>query len=123
MTIETKRDVFEGLLGEFAYACIALDGEGIGEELTNEDKQAYLKDYDDALPDDLPTIPAIVSHEIKHNYGKFALVDVLFWANQDSLSSEQASSWITSNEDLFAEAWSRGLWKLEETGEVMSYDY
>ena len=52
MSNETKRDVFNDLLEDLADAYIALDGEGIGEELTNEDKQVYLKDYDNALPDE-----------------------------------------------------------------------
>lgn len=122
MSNETKRDVLEKLAECYAEVYDAYTDE-TGSPYYCDDEPNYLDEYDKALPDDLPVIPAIVSHEIKHNYGKFALVDVLFWANQDSLSSEQASSWITSNEDLFAEAWSRGLWKLEETGEVMSYDY
>nr|WP_324189246.1 hypothetical protein [Lacticaseibacillus paracasei] len=49
MSNETKRDVFNNLLEDLADAYIALDGEGIGDELTNEDKQVYLKDYDNAL--------------------------------------------------------------------------
>lgn len=52
MSDETKRDVFNDLVEELADAYIALDGEGLGKELTNEDKQAYLKDYDAALPDE-----------------------------------------------------------------------
>ncbi|WP_347107155.1 hypothetical protein [Lacticaseibacillus rhamnosus] len=52
MSNETKRDVFNGLVEELADAYIALDGEGIGDELTNEKKQAYMKDYDAALPDE-----------------------------------------------------------------------
>ena len=122
MSNETKRDVFEVLLGEFADACIALDGEGIGEELNNEDKQAYMKDYDIALPDDLPTILECVSKEIKDGYGKNSLLDELVWANQDALPSSKVSEWINDNETLFAEAWSRGLWIVEETGEVTGYD-
>jgi hypothetical protein len=52
MSNETKRDVFEDLVEELAIAYTALDGEGLGDDLTNEDKQAYLKDYDNALPDE-----------------------------------------------------------------------
>ena len=122
MSYETKRDVFEDLVEELANAYIALDGEGIGENLTNEDKQAYLKDYDNALPDDLPTILECVSKDIKDRYGKNSLLDELVWANQDALPSSKVSEWINDNETLFAEAWSRGLWIVEETGEVTGYD-
>ena len=38
MSTETKRDVFKDLVEELANAYIALDGEGIGEDFTNEDK-------------------------------------------------------------------------------------
>ena len=72
MSNETKRDVFEDLVEELANAYIALDGEGIGEDLTNEDKQAYLKDYDNALPDDLPVLPELIGKYLKmwkHDHG------------------------------------------------------
>ena len=64
---ETKWDVFNDLVEELANAYIALDGEGIGDELTNEDKQVYLKDYDAALPDDLPVIPKEVGEYLKRD--------------------------------------------------------
>lgn len=76
MSNETKRDVFEDLVEELANAYIALDGEGIGEDLTNEDKQAYLKDYDAALPDETDNQKSCpYCHEVdpqsKHaHYGK-----------------------------------------------------
>lgn len=76
MSNETKRDVFNDLVEELANAYIALDGEGIGEELTNEDKQAHLKDYDAALPDETDNQKSCpYCHEVdpqsKHaHYGK-----------------------------------------------------
>lgn len=76
MSDETKREVFEGLVEELANAYIALDGEGIGEELTNEEKQAYMKDYDNALPDETDNQKSCpYCHEVdpqsKHaHYGK-----------------------------------------------------
>ena len=76
MSNETKRDVFEGLVEELANAYIALDGEGIGEELTNEEKQAYMKDHDNALPDETDNQKSCpYCHEVdpqsKHaHYGK-----------------------------------------------------
>lgn len=122
MSNETKRNVFNDLLEELADAYISLGGEGIGEELTNEDKQVYLKDYDNALPDDLPVIPKCVSEEIRDDYGKNSLLDELAWASQDALPSSGVSKWITNNEDIFGEAWCRGLWIVKETGEVTGYD-
>ncbi|WP_225425971.1 calponin homology domain-containing protein, partial [Lacticaseibacillus paracasei] len=78
MSNETKRDVFEDLVEELANAYIALDGEGIGHELTNEEKQAYLKDYDAALPDDLPVIPKAVGEWIKEcKHRNVTLADTL----------------------------------------------
>ena len=107
MSNETKRDVFEGLLGEFADACIALDGEGIGDELTNEDKQAYLKEYDAALPDDLPVIPRAVGQWLEWCKGRgYSLIVAL-------------DSQTRVSEDTFARAWLLGVWIVEETGEVV----
>ena len=125
MSNETKRDVFEdalrewddlvhswGLQGEEAHGGCEFDPILI----------KYEKDYDAALPDDLPTILECVSKEIKDGYGKNSLLDELAWANQDALPLSKASEWINDNEALFAEAWSRGLWVVKETGEVTGYD-
>lgn len=118
MSNETKRDVFNDLLEELAYAYIALDGEEIGEDLTNEDKQAYLKDYDAAFPDDLPTIPLAVSEEIKGSHDSMSLRDEL--ESVDSTSDDfSVVDYIENGESVFAESWSRGLWIVEETGEIV----
>lgn len=109
MDNETKRDVFEELADKWAG-------------LDDERYEQYLKQYADALPDDLPTILECVSKEIKAGYGKYSLLDELAWANQDALPSSKVSEWINDNETIFAEAWSRGLWIVEETGEVTGYD-
>ncbi|MXI84964.1 hypothetical protein GRZ59_14935 [Lactobacillus paracasei] len=123
MSDETKRDVFEDLLEDLADAYIALDGEGIGHELTNEDKQAYLKDYDNALPDDLPVIPEAVSEYIK-NLRKYHrdLVDVFGKVRDLGITRTEPNGaliWIAHNTDTFARAWVLGVWKVEETGEVV----
>lgn len=116
---ETKREVFEGLVEELANAYIALDGEGIGKELTNEDKQAYLKDYDAALPDDLPVITKAVGDVIvKLKHKKFSLSGAMSYAAVVSLSP-----WMTfEHEDTFALAWVLGAWKVEETGEIVKLE-
>lgn len=123
MSNETKQDVFEELLEDLADAYIALDGEGIGEELTNEDKQVYLKDYDAALPDDLPVIPKSISEYIK-NLHKFHrdLVDVFGMVRDLGITRTEPTGvlvWVTHNIDTFARAWVLGVWRVQETREVV----
>ena len=124
MSNETKRDVFNDLVEELANAYIALDGEGIGEDLTNEDKQAYLKNYDNALPDDLPVIPKAQSDWIKqckaYDYSlSFALDDETapievaktfrVWGGYTDKNKDK---WLKLQND-FARAWVLGIWRVE----------
>ncbi|WP_350345756.1 hypothetical protein ABR328_11110 [Lacticaseibacillus paracasei] len=127
MSNETKRDVFEDLVEELADAYIALDGEGIGEDLTNEDKQAYLKDYDNALPDDLPVIPKEVGEYIQ--WGKsydiqlyMMYVSQLIHRPGFKKLTDDAKSWIISSSNIFARAWLLGIWRVEETGEIVKLE-
>ena len=124
---ETKRDVFNDLLEELADAYIALDGEGIGEELTNEDKQAYLKEYDAALTDDLPVIPKTVGEYIK--WGKSYDIQLYMMYVSQLINrpgfkklTDDAESWIISSSNTFARAWVLGVWRVEETGEIVKLE-
>ncbi|MEN2334687.1 hypothetical protein ABC627_05130 [Lacticaseibacillus paracasei] len=132
MSNETKRDVFEDLVEELANAYIALDGEGLGDDLTNEDKQAYLKDYDDALPDDLPVIPEAISDAIKFYWTTYGsekgLTDLLFdlvepWRIDVEkvvyAIHEDTRKYYLLHSDVIARAWVLGVWRVEETGEVV----
>ncbi|WP_273931962.1 hypothetical protein [Lacticaseibacillus paracasei] len=126
MSNETKRDVLNDLLEDLADAYIALDGEGIGDELTNEDKQAYLKDYDNALPDDLPVIPKVIGEYIK-NLHKFHrdLVDVFGMVRDLGITRTEPTGvlvWVTHNIDTFARAWLLEAWIVEETGEIVKLE-
>jgi hypothetical protein len=131
MNHDMKRDVFEGLVEELANAYIALDGEGIGEELTNEEKQAYMKDYDNALPDDLPVIPELISKYLimrKHDRGD--LVQALDEGTSfllDGTQWESVQDWfwfsdVKDSVDTFARAWVLGVWRVEGTGEIMKLE-
>ena len=126
MSNETKRDVLEDLVEELANAYIALDGEGIGEDLTNEDKQAYLKDYDAALPDDLPVIPELIGKYLKmwkHDHGDlFQAFDEGTSASLDGTKWESVQDWFSDAKDsfdTFARAWLLGVWRVEENGEIV----
>lgn len=129
MSNETKREVFNDLVEELADAYIALDGEGIGEELTNEDKQVYLKDYDNALPDDLPVIPELIGKYLKmwkHDHGYlFQAFDEGTSASLDGTQWESVQDWFSDAKDsfdTFARAWVLGAWKVEETGEIVKLE-
>ena len=128
---ETKRDVVEDLVEELANAYIALDGEGIGEDLTNEDKQAYLKDYDIALPDDLPVITELISkYLIMRKRDRGDLVQALDEGTSfllDGTQWESVQDWfwfsdVKDRVDTFARAWVLGVWRVEETGEIVKLE-
>lgn len=127
MNHETKRDVVEDLVEELANAYIALDGEGIGEELTNEEKQVYLKDYDAALPDDLPVIPEGVSDLlVTQKQYHLPLSNVLGLVHELSVVRQQPGNpslnWAANHEYTFARAWVLGVWRVEETGEIVKLE-
>lgn len=129
MSNETKRDVFDDLLEDLADAYIALDGEGIGDELTNEDKQVYLKDYDAAMPDDLPVIPELISkYLIMRKQDRGDLVQALDEGTSfllDGTKWESVQDWFSDAKDsfdTFARAWVLGVWRVEETGEIVKLE-
>ncbi|OFM92940.1 hypothetical protein HMPREF2641_08080 [Lactobacillus sp. HMSC068B07] len=112
MSNETKREVFEYYLDMI---------KALKDPLTAECLSEAIQRYDAALPDDLPTIPLAVSEEIKGSYGSLSLRDEL--ESVDSTSDDfSVVDYIENSESVFAEAWSRGLWIVEETGEVTGYD-
>ena len=127
MSNETKRNVFEDLVEELVDVHIALDGEGIGDGFTNEDKQAYLKDYDAALPDNLPVIPKAVSEYIK--WGKKYDIQLYMMYYSQLIHrpgfkklTDDAISWIIISSNIFARAWVLGIWRVEETGEIVKLE-
>lgn len=118
MNYKTKRDVFEQLLN--AYQKLIMKNMELSDESYSERIVGpWIIDYNAALPDDLPVIPKCVSEELRAEYDKQSLLDELVWASQDALPSNEISEWINSNEAVFGEAWSRGLWKIKETGEIV----
>lgn len=108
MSNETKRNVFE----EFADKWAGLD---------DERYEQYLKQYDAALPDDLPVIPEAVGNQIVEDQGEH-LSDELHWADQGALGDRKLSNWIADNENTFALAWLLGIWRVEETGEIVKLE-
>lgn len=119
MTKETKSDVFQKALG---YVPVGREYDWDNDREAGNLGEELLSEYNNALPDDLPTIPQKVSKEIKDAYAKYCLMDELNWANTHALPDDDVSAWVNNNESLFAEAWGRGIWVVKETGEVTSYE-
>ena len=108
MSNETKRDVVEAIL-------LAKDTDTIWD---SSNVRYYLNRYDAALPDDLPVIPKAVGEILRSARGQTSLLGVLDTAKNGYKVSEP-SAWIIANQDNFARAWVLGVWRVEETGEVV----
>lgn len=123
MSNETKRDVVEAIL-------LAKDTDTIWDSST---VRYYLNRYDAALPDDLPVIPEAQSDWIKqckaNDYSlSFALGDEItpievaktfrVWGGYTDKNKDK---WLKLQND-FARAWLLGVWRVEETGEIVKLE-
>ena len=131
MSNETKRNVFEKLLSEYVDDELRIDGlvyepdQHIGEL----DREYFTTSYDAALPDDLPVIPKAVGEYIEKvkAHGKRSIIDPL-WRVGDSLTAVGESGlgdltrWVLHHSDDFARAWLLGVWRVEETGEIVKLE-
>ena len=110
MSNETKRDVFENALDELL---LSKDDGALDAELRCR--------YDAALPDDLPVIPKAVGEILQSAYGQNNLYGVLDTARNGYKVSEPLV-WIIVNQNTFARAWVLGVWRVEETGEIVKLE-
>ena len=103
MSNETKRDVFEAI----ADKCAGYD-DGLYKQ--------YLKQYDAALPDDMPVIPEAVREYINGaKASHYELLDAMAkWTLYQPVFDR-----IHENSDAFTRAWLLGIWRVEETGEIV----
>lgn len=112
MSDETKYDVFKDVVETLNV----MDGAPIAD---------YCKDmidrYDAALPDDLPVIPKAVGEILQSAYGQTNLLGVLDTAKNGYKVSETLT-WIIVNQNTFASAWALGVWRVEETGEIVKQE-
>ena len=129
MSNETKRDVFEEVWNRLAGSQVFFNG------WPRETLDDYKKRYDSALPDDLPVIPEAVSEwieECKHN--NTTLADTLCM----EMRPESVRNWMAfkdgdiandfdmvgyrRKQNLMANAWLLGVWRVEETGEIVKLE-
>ena len=114
MRYETKRDVFE----------VAMNHAAKSGWLDYDD---MINRYDAALPDNLPVIPEAVGVSIKEQKAKQSLGGVLF----DSIFAANelgrknvgpVVNWMVDNDETYANAWLTGVWRVEETGEIVKLE-
>lgn len=126
MSYETKWDVFDDAL----RALEEFGEQGSSWEMAYDDLSArYSAASDDALPDDMPVIPLTVGEYIEEvkAHGKFSIIDPL-WRVGDALSTMgesglgDRSRWVLHHSDDFARAWVLGVWRVEETGEIVKLE-
>jgi len=118
INMETKQDVFNQML---AYLPVGHEYDPVSDDFAGDLVTKYMERYKEAIPDDLPVIPEEVSDGIKQTYGIQTLVDFLEHYEELGFPND-ACGFIVDNPEVVAEAWSRGLWIVEETCKVESYD-
>lgn len=113
MSNETKRDVFDAVWNRLAGYQVFFNG------WPRETLDGYKKRYDNALPDDLPVIPKAIGEYITScKANNMDLHDTMFnW-----LRSDEEDEFMDDNSDTFALAWVLGIWKVEETGEIVKLE-
>ena len=124
---ETKRDVLEKLAECYAEVSDAYTNE-TGSPYYCDDEPNYLDEYDTALPDDLPVITELISkYLIMRKRDRGDLVQALDEGTSfllDGTQWESVQDWfwfsdVKDRVDTFARAWVLGVWRVEETGEVV----
>nr|DAL74460.1 MAG TPA: hypothetical protein [Caudoviricetes sp.] len=105
---ETKRDVVEAIL-------LAKDTDTIWD---SSNVRYYFNRYDNALPDDLPVIPEAVSDHIKESMENDLRLDDALMSVPEKFNyvKELISGYA------FYRAWVLGVWRVEETGEIVKLE-
>ena len=111
MSNETKRDVFERALTEWYDLIFKVGGQGneaYGYCEFDVTISKYEKDYDAALPDDMPVIPNYVAEYIDAEKNNNNVIQAGIDAIEYSKGSIELTTWIEKNGDTFARAWLDG---------------
>lgn len=122
MSNETKRDVFDEVRYKFRnFKNEHRHGMYVSPDSVDHYLSDALKRYYAALPDDLPMIPQMVGEILRSAHGQTNLLGVLDTAKNGYKVSEP-SAWMIANQNTFATAWVLGVWRVEETGEIVKLE-
>ena len=99
MSNETKWDVFADAVDALA------DAQASGGNVGHQDANLFMAEYENALPDNLPVIPKVVSEYIEDaKASRYELLDAMTKWTLD----QPVFDWIHDNSDTFARAWLDG---------------
>ena len=121
MSNETKWDVFVDAVDALA------DAQASGGNIGHQDANLFMAEYEKALPDDLPVIPEAVGDVIKiHKEYAHSLLDIFgslsIYGVSRTEPAQDYNAWIVHHPNAFARAWVLGVWRVEETGEIVKID-
>ncbi|MES5890778.1 hypothetical protein OIU41_11995 [Lacticaseibacillus paracasei] len=125
---ETKRDVFDEVLDEWQVDETMPDANWKYPDfkLVRIKEEEFKTRYDAALPDDLPVIPKAVGEWIKELHKDHVSLIAAF-SRVINLSITRTDPtgvpvWVLNHSDTFALAWVPGVWRVEETGEIVKLE-
>lgn len=126
---ETKQDVFDDAL---AYAPVGREYDPVNDDEAGDLRSCLSARYAAALPDDLPVIPKAVSEwikECKHNNTTLANAlcmemrpeAVRWWMEfkDGDIANRFDYAGYPRKQEIMAKAWVLGVWRIEETGEIV----
>ena len=120
---ETKRDVFDEVRYKFRNF---KNGHRHGMYASPDSIDHYLSDalkrYYAALPDDLPVIPKAVSEYIERQKQGSTLRSAIISATDFNTVDDEEADWVFYHSETFALAWLLGVWRVEETGEIVKLE-
>ena len=133
MSNETKRDVFDELLeisgnamdqamsAQYSSDENGCAPSGIGKAI-RDILDPIEKRYDSALPDDLPVIPKAVGEYIERQKQGSTLRSAIIAASDFHAVDYEETEWLFYHSETFSRAWVLGVWRVEETGEIVKLE-
>ncbi|TLF43595.1 hypothetical protein LACPH_000499 [Lacticaseibacillus parahuelsenbergensis] len=124
MSNETKRDVFDEVLDEWQIDETMPDANWKYPDfkLVRIKEERFKDRYDAALPDDLPVIPKEIGEYIERQKQGSTLRSAIIDATDFHAVDDEEADWIFYHSDTFALAWLLGVWRVEETGEIVKLE-
>lgn len=129
MSNETKQDVFNDLVEKHLNYVITVVGDyGVKDKAI----EGWNERYAAALPDDLPTLPRIIGEYLKDSKLAHNGISFLFQVGNHAMSDYRIAfeNWAFTGKsfdeyekgDTFSRAWVLGVWRVEETGEIVKLE-